>query len=401
MSDSDKKYWQSMNDSMEESSLAPSPKEEASSSWWLAGWPSSPSSSTDAAEMDKEEENRDDPSATPKEKVSSSWWLGGWPSSPSSSTDAAEMKKDEENQDDPSAAVCSTTAVKKPTVLHRASTASTVIDSWHFGSTQHGDDYDDEGMEIKLNTRSNGLFCFATRKRRILLVIMAVVTLVVILISVLATTIPSRSTRGGANAASSTSTTTSSPQDEDNDTNIKKNTTNIVDADGGSNSSTTNEDETSDGDGGNEAETETNLALDLQTPEKPFSLLDPTNDLNMFGIVHARTPPTLVGSTSSQLPLETNAWYQNLLTGATATTLPTAAHMAYTVPYVVDAIGPIPGLRLKPNYVTATSTSIQLNTDDSHGLTLGISTSSNTTYSVLSTNPLGLTLQWVREQLLL
>jgi len=87
-----------------------------------------------------------------------------------------------------------------------------------------------------------------------------------------------------------------------------------------------------------------------------------------------------IGSeTPPQSAFPTNAWYQNMLlvphvndTGAE----PTAVHRAYAAPFIVDAVGPIPGLRVHPNHVDASTAVVQVNTVDKYGLTVGAGPSS-------------------------
>jgi hypothetical protein len=149
--------------------------------------------------------------------------------------------------------------------------------------------------------------------------------------------------------------------------------------------------------GGGGGGTTGTVSIDLTKPASPFSTLHPVDDLGMFGVVHKRSPPESVVRGNSQA-VPTSAWYENLLV---ADGEPTSIHKAYVIPYLVDAVGPIPGLRVHSNHLTATSTTIQLEFVETHGLTLGAFSSSGTSnsYSVVSTNPLGLTLKWVRTGL--
>lgn len=70
------------------------------------------------------------------------------------------------------------------------------------------------------------------------------------------------------------------------------------------------------------------------------------------------------------LAMPTNAWYQNLLL---AHGEPSEEQRAYPVPYVVDLVGPIPGVRLHHPNVQGGATIIQLNQVLEHGLTIGSS----------------------------
>ena len=51
------------------------------------------------------------------------------------------------------------------------------------------------------------------------------------------------------------------------------------------------------------------------------------------------------GAQVSGVPLPTNAWYQNALIGDNLDIKPTEHQRVYTVPYVIDFVGPIPGIR--------------------------------------------------------
>ena len=115
-----------------------------------------------------------------------------------------------------------------------------------------------------------------------------------------------------------------------------------------------------------------------------------------------------------QAALPTNAWYQNLLLREE----PTEEQRVYPVPYVVDVVGPISGLRLHHPTVTAGDTVVQLTQVLAHGLTLGAATfatlmgqtsssssssnkddqeaSQSRKYTISKMTSLGITLEWVR-----
>jgi hypothetical protein len=138
----------------------------------------------------------------------------------------------------------------------------------------------------------------------------------------------------------------------------------------------------------------------------PFSTLDPVADLGLpkFHRPATSRPPlplTLGQPDARHFP--TNSWYQNLLMPRDET------HRAYSIPYVVDCAGPIPGLRVHPNHVDASSFVVQLNVITQYGLTLGATADAGSTatsssthhddthmYKVTHTTPLGVTLEWVR-----
>jgi hypothetical protein len=141
---------------------------------------------------------------------------------------------------------------------------------------------------------------------------------------------------------------------------------------------------------------------------QPLSRLDPVKDLGLMDYPRPRdsqpgdalTHENVSGDKMSG-PFPTNAWYQNLLMIKNE---PSEVHRAYSIPYIVDAIGPIPGLRLHPNHVGASSEVVQLYNVDQYGLTLGAApdaTSSHSAdrthrYHVEKMTNLGVTLQWVR-----
>jgi hypothetical protein len=138
----------------------------------------------------------------------------------------------------------------------------------------------------------------------------------------------------------------------------------------------------------------------------PFSTLDPVKDLGLKPISHgeATSPPKRIYKTENQTgALPTCAWYQNLIMNRGE---PGSLQRVYTNPLVLDVSGPIPGLRVHPNHVGSSVTVMQLSYEDQNGITVGISRASSAktqsgkdklsnTYSILSTTPLGITLQWV------
>ena len=142
---------------------------------------------------------------------------------------------------------------------------------------------------------------------------------------------------------------------------------------------------------------------------RPFSTLHPVNDLGLMHVdrPEASTPdlelfefhPNRIDGNRAALP--TSNWYTNMLLPKEE---PTSLHRVYTSPYVVDAAGPIPGLRLLPSWVNTNTDVMQLVSTERFGLTLGAtvaldsgasSTEESNTYSVLETTELGLTLGWM------
>lgn len=134
-----------------------------------------------------------------------------------------------------------------------------------------------------------------------------------------------------------------------------------------------------------------------------FSTLDPVRDLGLmdFNRPDASKPPsTLTNGVSSGKSYPTNSWYQNML--LTKGSKPEATHRAYAIPYVVDAVGPVPGVRVHPSHSSSSNTEVHMNVVESFGLTLGsVQTVGDSVadddyiYHIQKTTPLGLTLEWV------
>ena len=144
--------------------------------------------------------------------------------------------------------------------------------------------------------------------------------------------------------------------------------------------------------------------LDPNYRQGPLSLLDPVIDLGMFAFDRPlASQPTVHRSLEAPnrgRALPTNAWYQSfLLLSDDGDKPPSVMHRAYSVPYIVDAAGPIAGLRVYPHHVGATSNVIQTYTIENQGLTLGLATSDGASapprYQVEQMTPLGITLSWV------
>lgn len=142
---------------------------------------------------------------------------------------------------------------------------------------------------------------------------------------------------------------------------------------------------------------------------QPFSRKHPVADLGIADVSRPEQtkPPSrmfrrLESPDSGQRePLPTSAWYQNLLLTRGE---PSNLHRAYASPYVVDLVGPIPGLTLHSSFVVPTSKVVQLANMAAFGLTLGaagaisekIDQKLSHQYTVSSPTELGVTLHWVR-----
>lgn len=129
----------------------------------------------------------------------------------------------------------------------------------------------------------------------------------------------------------------------------------------------------------------------------PLSTKDPVHDLGLYDFDRPDgSKPPIEHASDRALP--TNAWYLNLmLVGGQ----PGSTQRAYTIPYVIDVEGPIPGVRVHPNHVDGSSTEIHVDMIEQNGITLGATSSlekrkMDLSYKILATTPLGITLQWVR-----
>ena len=139
--------------------------------------------------------------------------------------------------------------------------------------------------------------------------------------------------------------------------------------------------------------------------QRPFSTLDPMQDLGLPEFHHSTKPSFVLNKYmerySHKRAIPTNAWYQNFLLlneGAE----PSLVHRAYAIPYVVDAAGPIPGLRMFTTHMIPTSNVLQLDVKELLGITMGVAPSTmsasmkwNKVYSVQEMTQLAVSLSWV------
>lgn len=110
----------------------------------------------------------------------------------------------------------------------------------------------------------------------------------------------------------------------------------------------------------------------------PFSTKDPVGDLKLYSYNRPKisSPQKVFGELNkgqerTGFPLPTNAWYENMLLLTDEMTEPSADQHVYTIPYVISAIGPVPGIKLNPTRLLAMDKIVQVTFVDSHGLTLG------------------------------
>jgi endo-1,3(4)-beta-glucanase len=145
----------------------------------------------------------------------------------------------------------------------------------------------------------------------------------------------------------------------------------------------------------------------------PLSLLDPVQDLNLPELGHPLYPSFYYGNQDTKDPSPpppfkaqpTNAWYQNMLQ-VSQYGEPSDIQRAYPAPYLVDPVGPIPGLQIHPIDVVTNDMVMQLTYNGDFGLTLGaakrinyiqghgVNNGNTNRYKVLETTELGITLEW-------
>ena len=109
--------------------------------------------------------------------------------------------------------------------------------------------------------------------------------------------------------------------------------------------------------------------------QEPFSRLHPVQDLGLPSFDRPSFHPasSVLGpykATHSTRAIPTNAWYQNLIM-LQDDEEPTDFHRTYAVPYVLDASGPMGGLRMHTNHVSSSSNVLQLTSNAMHGVTMG------------------------------
>jgi hypothetical protein len=139
----------------------------------------------------------------------------------------------------------------------------------------------------------------------------------------------------------------------------------------------------------------------------PFSKLHPVQDLEVFQINRPiQSQPSSRLDPINDRAIPTNSWYQNLLM-LRADETPSNLHRTYPIPYVVDAAGPIPGLRVHSHHLDASDRGVTLAVTEPFALTLGafvdlrewdktdIGYESLRGYSVTVATDLGVTLRWV------
>lgn len=145
---------------------------------------------------------------------------------------------------------------------------------------------------------------------------------------------------------------------------------------------------------------------------KPFSTKSPMElNIPMYDARSTETRPSVLtfgpqlskGAFKSQTPLPTNSWYQNVLALRHEKDL-SQNHRLYSIPYILDFVGSIAGVRVHMPYILPSDTVVQLSYFHEHGLTLGrhVTKDNDRVYTLLhdessdvsSFTPLGIHLQW-------
>jgi hypothetical protein len=142
----------------------------------------------------------------------------------------------------------------------------------------------------------------------------------------------------------------------------------------------------------------------------PLSQLDPVSDLDLPNVLRpaASRPSSRLDPLRATTPdqaLPTNAWYQNLLLLRDDES-PTSNHRAYTMPYIVDVVGTIPGMRVHHSTVDTSADQFIVSTVESSAVTLGAAPPSGEGdslaekgYTVLAATDLGVTLEWTYNKM--
>lgn len=165
-------------------------------------------------------------------------------------------------------------------------------------------------------------------------------------------------------------------------------------------------------------QTETSDGLQISTEWDyttiPFSNIDPATKLFSYVRPQESSPsgrlnamrrsltPTSIQRGNDSRPLPTSAWYQNMLMLGEQEE-PTTTHRVYSMPYVLDAAGKIPGLRVHTFTKVTTFNTVNLNVNEPHALTLGAALDFtapsepiqiSNAYTVNAATDLGVALKW-------
>jgi hypothetical protein len=145
----------------------------------------------------------------------------------------------------------------------------------------------------------------------------------------------------------------------------------------------------------------------ILTGVAPFSTKDPVNDIGLYEFDRpkdSKPPKSLQQNDRKTRALPTNSWYQNLIM---VDGEPSPLHRVYSIPYLIDAAGSIPGLRFFANHIMASTSIVQVYSVEEYGLVLGAGIEMrqqsqnhdkplSNGYTVEKMTDLGITLKWVR-----
>jgi endo-1,3(4)-beta-glucanase len=138
-----------------------------------------------------------------------------------------------------------------------------------------------------------------------------------------------------------------------------------------------------------DAKEQKQLLIDHNIMPLPFSTLHPVKDLQVLPYDNRpffSNPGDVYdglkgGQKNTGHPLSTNKWYQDLLNLPDGLT-PTDEQRVYTVPYLINTVGPIPGIKLHATRIVPSDTIVQVSLVDSFGITLGAAKSITSTSSI-------------------
>jgi len=120
------------------------------------------------------------------------------------------------------------------------------------------------------------------------------------------------------------------------------------------------------------------IAIGQSDSPRALSELDPVSDIQLYPFDRPKIskPPKLFGKyhygqVHTAQPLPTNQWYENMFLLTDGAGDPNENNRLYTIPYVIDTVGPIPGIRLFETRVLGMDKVVQVTYVNFHGLTLG------------------------------
>ncbi|GKY92767.1 hypothetical protein MPSEU_000246500 [Mayamaea pseudoterrestris] len=113
----------------------------------------------------------------------------------------------------------------------------------------------------------------------------------------------------------------------------------------------------------------------VSTGAIPLSNKDPVHDLGLAAFKRPKDsrPPKFLfhdeKHSGKSRVFPTNSWYQNLL--MTSDGEPSGLNRVYSIPYLIDMAGAIPGLQFFANHIAASTSIVQIYSMDEYGMVLG------------------------------